>query len=97
MVPTNASITISDGVAENQIFFLQNTEGNVRKQLALAMDEELLIKPFVQDITEKHPLRSKRWVNADVKIRSRGQMFTPRNIFWNLQWKEEIFWRNGAS
>lgn len=57
-VPDIISITSSDGVVRNSLFFLQNTQVIIRKHLALVREEKVVLRQFVQDNTPKYPLHS---------------------------------------
>lgn len=89
MVPANISITGSDGAVENHTFFLRNTQDIIRKQLALARNDEVVLRPFVQDSTAIHPLHSKFCENVYKNVRNHVQRSTSRNIFWNEKEGEE--------
>lgn len=68
MVPTNISMTTSDGVGQIRKFFRWNKKDTIKKQLAFARNNVITLHPFVQDKTPRHPLHSEglqepRWEN----------------------------------
>lgn len=57
---------------ENHTFFLPNTQDTIMKQLALAKDDKEVLRPFIQDNNQKHPVQTKIFQNVFVKVKNHG-------------------------
>lgn len=89
MVATSKSITISDVVMKNHTFFLWNAQNSIRKWLTLARDDEVVLRPFVQDNTPKSLLHSKCFGNVYVKVKRHVRRITSRDVFSNEKKEKE--------
>lgn len=90
IVLADVSIASSDGVLENLTFSLRNISDFIRKRMALARDDEVVIRPVIHGNAPKHPLNSNFCENVYVKVREHVQRSTSRRMFGNETKGERI-------
>lgn len=69
--------------AENHLFYYRVANELLQKQLCLATDHQLMLRPCVEGLHTSHALHTKFRIDLYGSVRNYVQRFTDQAAFWN--------------